>query len=156
MGDGGVGAGDRRREAGGRTTVGGARVGFAAIPVVPVALGVKRVEDGNATLDRAASAVGWVVILAGEACVAAAVFQVSALADLIPVARFVLYGAGAAALWVHALEGRSAGKARFAGYIGIAAGFAIYRFDARRKRRLRQRLWRVFRGICSQVAAPGS
>ncbi len=97
-----------------------------AIPVVPVALAVKRVEGGGPTLERAAGIVGWLTILAGEACVANSFFHVGALDSLAPLARPALYAAGAGALFVHTLEARSLGKARFAGYIGIAAGFAIY------------------------------
>ena len=97
-----------------------------AIPVVPVALAVKRVEGGDVTLERAASAVGWLTILAGEACVVGGLFRVSALDGVAPLARGALYAAGAAALVVHTLEARSQGKARFAGYVGVAAGFAVY------------------------------
>jgi hypothetical protein len=97
-----------------------------AIPVVPVALAVKRIEGGGPTLERAAGFVGWLTILAGEACVANSFFHVVALDGFAPLARAVLYAAGAGALFVHALEARSLGKARFAGYIGIAAGFASY------------------------------
>jgi len=97
-----------------------------AIPVVPVAIGVKRVEGGGSTLERAASGVGWLTILAGEVCVAGGVFHVGALTQVLPVARFALYLAAAGALIVHTLEARSLGKARFAGYLGIAAGFAGY------------------------------
>jgi len=102
------------------------RVLALAIPVVPVAIAVKRVEGGGATLERAAGYVGWLTILAGEVCVAGGFFQVAALAWLVPAARFALYGAAAAALVVHTLEARSLGKARFAGYLGIAGGFAVY------------------------------
>ncbi len=103
-----------------------ARVLALAVPVVPVAIGVKRVEGGGTTLERAAGAVGWLTILAGEACVAGGFFRVETLTALVPSARFVLYGAAAGALVVHTLEARSLGKARFAGYIGIASGFAVY------------------------------
>jgi hypothetical protein len=37
-----------------------------------------------------------------------------------------LYAGGVGALLVHTLEARSLGKARYAGYIGIAAGFSVY------------------------------
>jgi hypothetical protein len=103
-----------------------ARVLALAIPVVPVAIAAKRVEGGGATLERAAGAVGWVTILAGEVCVAGGFFHVEALTPLLPVARFALYGAAVGALAVHTLEAQSLGKARFAGYVGIAAGFAVY------------------------------
>jgi hypothetical protein len=97
-----------------------------AIPVVPVALGVKRIEGADVMLERAATAVGWVTILAGEACVASGLFGVSALDAVAPIARGALYAAGGAALVVHTLEARSLGKARFAGYVGVAAAFAVY------------------------------
>lgn len=97
-----------------------------AIPVVPVALAVKRIEGGGQTLERAAGLVGWLTILAGEACVLNGFFHVAALDSVAALARAALYAAGAGALLVHTLEARSLGKARFAGYIGIAAGFAIY------------------------------
>jgi hypothetical protein len=97
-----------------------------AIPVVPVAIAVKRVEGGGATLERAAGAVGWLTILAGEACVAGGFFNVGALTAVLPALRFLLYGAAAGALVVHTLEAQRLGKARFAGYLGIAVGFAVY------------------------------
>jgi hypothetical protein len=97
-----------------------------AIPVVPVALGVKRIEGADVTLERAANAVGWLTILAGEACVVNGLFRFSALDSVAPIARGALYAAGGAALVVHTLEARSLGKARFAGYVGVAAGFAVY------------------------------
>jgi hypothetical protein len=103
-----------------------ARVLALAVPVVPVAIALKRVEGGGATLERAAGAVGWLTILTAEACVAGGFLRVEALTALVPGARFVLYGAAAAALVVHTLEARRLGKARFAGYIGIAGGFAVY------------------------------
>jgi hypothetical protein len=116
--------------------VGGAKVDAArplvaralavAIPIVPVVIGVKRVEGGGVKLERAAGAVGWTTILAGEACVASGFFHLDAVTALEPVARGALYAAAAGALLVHTLEARSLGKARFAGYIGIAAGFAVY------------------------------
>jgi len=97
-----------------------------AIPVVPVALAVKRVEGGPATLEQAAKVVGWVTILAGEACVASGLFHVSALEPVVPFARIALYAAGVGALLVHTLEARSVGKARYAAYLGIATGFSLY------------------------------
>ena len=97
-----------------------------AIPVVPVALAVKRVEGGAATLERVATVVGWTTILAGEACVASGLFHIAVFEGVAPWARLALYAAGIGALAVHTLEARSQGKARFAGYIGIAAGFGIY------------------------------
>ncbi len=116
--------------------VGGAKIDAArplvarglalAIPVVPVALALRRVEGGAVRLERAATAVGWLTILAAEACVASAVFQVAALDKFMPVARWTLYAAAVGALVVHTLEARSQGTARFAGYVGIAAGFGVY------------------------------
>jgi hypothetical protein len=103
-----------------------ARALAVAIPVVPVALAVKRVEGGSATLEQAAKVVGWLTILAGEACVTNGLFRVSALDGLAPFARGALYAAALGALVVHTLEARSLGKARFAGYIGIAAAFSLY------------------------------
>ena len=97
-----------------------------AIPVVPVALAVKRVEGGAVTLERAATVVGWATILAGEACVASGLFHIGVFEGVAPLARLALYAAAVGALVVHTLEARSQGKARFAGYIGIAAGFGIY------------------------------
>lgn len=97
-----------------------------AIPVVPVALALKRVEGGAASLERAAKVIGWLTILAGEACVASSIFHLSVLDSVVPFARIALYAAGVGALLVHTLEARSLGTARFAGYIGIAAGFSLY------------------------------
>lgn len=97
-----------------------------AIPVVPVALAIKRVEGGAIALERAATLVGWATILAGEACVASGLFQIGVFEGLAPLARLTLYAAAVGGLVVHTLEARSQGKARFAGYIGIAAGFGIY------------------------------
>jgi hypothetical protein len=97
-----------------------------AIPVVPVVLAVKRVEGGALNVERAATAVGWLTILAGEACVLGGLFHLGPIEGVVPFARIALYVAALAALVVHTLEARSQGKARFAGYVGIAAGFAIY------------------------------
>ena len=97
-----------------------------AIPIVPIMIGMKRIEGGDATLERAAGVVGWATILGGEACVAATIFQVTALSGVVPFARGLLYVAAAAALAVHTLEARSLGKARFAAYVGLAAAFAVY------------------------------
>ncbi len=97
-----------------------------AIPIVPVALAAKRVEGGGATLERAAALVGWLTILAGEVCVAGSFFHVGAFEGFAPLARAALYAASVGALFVHTLEARSLGKARYAGYVGIAAGFSIY------------------------------
>jgi hypothetical protein len=103
-----------------------ARALAVAIPVVPVVLAVKRVEGGPASLEHAAKVVGWLTILAGEACVANRLFHVSALDGVAPFARGALYAAGVGALLVHTLEARSLGKARYAAYVGIAAGFSLY------------------------------
>ena len=116
--------------------VGGAKVDAArplvarglaiAIPIVPVVMAVKRLEGGELTLERAGTAVGWLTILAGELCVAGSFFHVGALSGLLPFARVALYVALAGALVVHTLEVRSGTKGRYAGFIGIAAGYAIY------------------------------
>ena len=103
-----------------------ARAMAIAIPIVPIALGLKRVEGGSQTLERAATAIGWATIFAAEACVAVAFFHVEALAAVVPAARVVLYVAVVAALAAHTLEARSHGKARFAGYVGIAVGYAAF------------------------------
>jgi hypothetical protein len=97
-----------------------------AIPIVPVVMAVKRLEGGELTLERAGTAVGWLTILAAELCVAGSFFHVGALTGALPFARWALYGAIAAALLVHTLEARSGMKGRYAGFIGIASGFAIY------------------------------
>ncbi len=97
-----------------------------AIPVVPVVLGMKRVEGGSATVERAASAVGWLAILAAEACVAGAFFHVQQLTSALPVARVALSVALIGALVTNTLEARSHGKGRFAGYVGISAGYGVY------------------------------
>jgi len=97
-----------------------------AIPIVPVALGVKRVEGGAVRLERAATAVGWLTILAAEWCVLGSIFGVSRLSALAAPARVALYVALGGAVVAHLLEARSQGKARFGGYIGIAAGFGLF------------------------------
>lgn len=116
--------------------IGGAKLDFArphiarllaiAIPIVPVVMGVKRLEGGDLNLERAGSIVGWTTILAGELCVASGFFGVSALDGVAPFARALLYVAAAAALAVHTLEARRGTKARFAAFIGIACAFAVY------------------------------
>ncbi|HKY41247.1 MAG TPA: hypothetical protein VJN18_35185 [Polyangiaceae bacterium] len=103
-----------------------ARLLAVAIPIVPVVMGVKRLEGGDLSLERAGSVVGWATILAGELCVASGFFGVSVLGDLAPFARAMLYLAAVAALVVHTLEARRGTKARFAAFIGIAATFAVY------------------------------
>jgi hypothetical protein len=97
-----------------------------AIPVVPVILGVKRVEGGAVLVERAATAIGWVTLLAAELCVLSGFFHVQALLSLAPIARSTLVAAVLGALVAHTLEARSHGKARFAGYIGIASGFGWF------------------------------
>lgn len=116
--------------------IGGAKLDFArphlaralavALPIVPVVMGVKRLEGGDWSLERAASVVGWLTILAAELCVAGGFFQVGALTAFVPAARLALGGALAAALVVHNLEARRGSKARFAGFIGSAGAFAAY------------------------------
>jgi hypothetical protein len=102
------------------------RILAVAIPVVPVVLGVKRLEGGNAQLEKTASAVGWMTILGAEACVAGAFFHLQLLTDALPYARVALYVALVGGLLAHLLEARSHGKARFAGYVGIAAGYGVF------------------------------
>ncbi len=123
-----------------------ARLLALAIPVVPVAIAVKRVEGGGATLERAAGYVGWFMILAGEACVGGGFFQLSALAGLTPFARFarstqLSRPRCSCTRW----RPQNLGKARFAGYLGIAGGFAWYISNHTGKRYFRQRFWRVLR-----------
>lgn len=103
-----------------------ARLLAVAIPIVPVALGLKRVEGGPLRVERVARAVGWLTILAAEWCVLGAVFGVGWLAALAGAARVGLYAAIAFAMVAHLLEAKSHGKARFSGYIGIAAGFGLF------------------------------
>jgi hypothetical protein len=103
-----------------------ARVLAVAIPIVPVALGVKRVEGGAPRLERAATALGWLTILAAELCVLATLFQIAPLAALVPTTRTLLYVALGGSLLAHLAEAKSLGKARFAGYVGIAAGFGLF------------------------------
>jgi hypothetical protein len=103
-----------------------ARALALAVPVVPVAIAVKRVEAGGAELERLAAIVGWAAILAAEACVAGGLFHFAPLAKSLFVWRVALYAVAVAALVVHTLEARSVGKARFAGYVGLVAGFGVY------------------------------
>lgn len=103
-----------------------ARALAIAIPIVPVLIGVKRLEGGKLEVERAASVIGWITILAGEASVASGFFGVSALDGVAHAARFALYGAVLGALVVHTLEARSGSKARFAPFIGMAGVFAVY------------------------------
>lgn len=102
------------------------RVLAVAIPIVPVVLGMKRVEGGNPTVERLATAVGWLAILGAEACVAGAFFHVQLATQALPVARVACSVAVVGALVAHALEARSHGKGRFAGYIGISAGYGVF------------------------------
>lgn len=102
------------------------RVLAVAIPVVPVLLGVKRVEGGNARLERLATGVGWLTILGAEACVAGAFFHLQFLTQALPLARAACSVAIVAALLAHTMEARSHGKGRFAAYIGISAGYGVF------------------------------
>lgn len=97
-----------------------------AIPIVPVLLGVKRVEGGHPTLERLASGVGWLTILSAEACVAGAFFHFQLLTEALPVARVALSLTLVGALVAHTVEARAHGKGRFAGYVGISAGYGVY------------------------------
>lgn len=103
-----------------------ARAMALAVPIVPVALALKRVEGGGDRLERLAGVVGWGAILAAEACVAGALFHFDPLSNTLGVWRVALYAVAVAALVVHTLEARSIGKARFAGYVGLVAGFGVY------------------------------
>lgn len=103
-----------------------ARALALAIPAVPIAIGVKRLEHASPELERAATVVGWLTILAGEAAVAGGFFEVGVLAPALPYLRWVLYGTCLGALVINTLDARAQGKARFGAYVGIAAGFAIY------------------------------
>lgn len=102
-----------------------ARVLSVAIPIVPVALAVKRVEGGALWLERSLTAIGWLTVLAAELSVLLTIFQVGVLASLKLSLEVVLFVALALSLLAHLLEARSQGKARFAGYAGIAAGFGL-------------------------------
>lgn len=97
-----------------------------AIPVVPVLLGVKHVAGGNARLERLATGVGWLTVLGAEACVAGAFFHWQALTQALPLARAACSVAVVAAVLLQWLEARSHGKGRFAGYIGISAGYGVF------------------------------
>jgi hypothetical protein len=97
-----------------------------ALPIVPVLIGMKRLEGGKLQVERAAGVVGWVTIIAGEACVTSGFFGITALDAVAPIARFALYAAAVAALVVHTLEARSGSKARFAPFIGMASAGAVY------------------------------
>lgn len=103
-----------------------ARVLAVAIPVVPVLMGVKRLEGTGVRLERAAAAVGWITLLAGEICIGSGFFEQAGLRAFVLPARWALYGAAVAALVVHAFEARRSGRARFAAFIGMACVFAIY------------------------------
>ncbi len=103
-----------------------ARVLSVAIPIVPIALGVKRVEGGALVVERAATAVGWLTVIAAELCVLSAIFHVGVLAPAAGALKVALFAALALALGLHLLEARTHGKARFAGYAGIAAGFGLF------------------------------
>jgi hypothetical protein len=103
-----------------------ARALAIAIPIVPVVMGLKRLEGGDLRLERAGSVIGWATILAGELCVARGFFGVAALDGIVAPARGVLYAAAVGALLVGALAARRGIKARFAPLVGIAAAFAVY------------------------------
>jgi hypothetical protein len=65
-------------------------------------------------------------VLAAELCVLSSIFHVQVLAPLGGSLRIALYAAMGGALVAHLLEARSLGKARFAGYAGITAGFGLF------------------------------
>lgn len=102
------------------------RILAVAIPIVPVLLGVKRVEGGNQTLERAVSLTGWLAIVGAEACVAGAFFHWQVLTQALPVARVALVVAVLVAIGVQVLEARAHGKGRIAGYLGISAGYGVF------------------------------
>jgi hypothetical protein len=114
--------------------VGGAKVDSArplvaralaiAAPIVPVAIAMTRVEGASPRLERAAGVVGWLTILAGEACVALGFFHVAELAPLALPLQVTLGVACVAALVIGVLDARSGGKSRFGAYVAIAAVFA--------------------------------
>jgi hypothetical protein len=103
-----------------------ARLLAVAIPIVPIALGVKRIEGGSLAVERVATAVGWLTVLSAELCVLSTIFHVGALASLAGPLKIALLVALGLSLVAHLLEARSHGKARFAGYAGIAAGFGLF------------------------------
>jgi hypothetical protein len=103
-----------------------ARALAVAIPIVPIALAVKRVEGGALRVERLATAVGWLAVLAAELSVLSSIFHVGVLAPLSSPLRVALYASIGGALVAHLLEARAHGKARFAGYAGITAGFGLF------------------------------
>lgn len=103
-----------------------ARALAIALPIVPVLIGLKRIQGGKLEVERAGTIIGWVTIVAGEACVTSGFFGVTALTAVVPAARLALYAAAAGALVVHTLEARSGSKARFAPFIGMAGAGAVY------------------------------
>lgn len=100
-----------------------------ASPIVPMVLGLSRVEGGSIRLERAAKIVAWTTIIAGQLCVLQGFLQQTSLSPWMPGARVALYVALLAGLVVHVIEARANGNARFAGYVGIAVGFAVYSSD---------------------------
>ncbi len=103
-----------------------ARILALAIPIVPIGLGVKRDEGGALRLERTATLVGWLTILSAELCVLATIFHVTQVTSLTRAAHLALYAAIAGGLVAHLLEAKSQGKARFAGYVGVAAGYGLF------------------------------
>lgn len=103
-----------------------ARALSVAVPVVPVAIAVQRVEGGGVALERSAQAVGWSAIVLAELCVAGSFLGIEWLKPLLPAAQLALCAVVLAALVVHVLEARGLGKARYAGYIGLVAGFGAF------------------------------
>lgn len=102
------------------------RVLAVAIPVVPVLLGLSRVQGGNPRLERLASAVGWLTLLGAEVCVAGAFFHLQLLTQALPAARFLCSLMIVLALVANTWEAQSHGKGRFAAYVGIAAGYGVF------------------------------
>lgn len=97
-----------------------------AVPVVPVVMGVYRLQGSGEDLERAALAVGGITVLAGELCVARGFFGVGALEAVLVPARFALYGAATASLAVHVLAVRRGMNRYFSAFLGIASVFAVY------------------------------
>jgi hypothetical protein len=103
-----------------------ARALSLAIPVVPVAIALKRIEGGGEALERAAGLVGWAAILVAEACVVGALFHVEIIGTALPFLRAACVAAALAGLGVLLLEARRVGRARFAVYVGLVAAFGAY------------------------------
>jgi hypothetical protein len=102
-----------------------ARVVAIAVPVVPVAMGVYRLQGADSRVERGAAVVGGVAVVAGEICVANGFFGVQALSPAVEVARYALYAAALGALVVQVAAVRRGVTERFAAFLGISAVFAL-------------------------------